>query len=102
LHALQRHPLLDCDIEEAALYYRAKDAVVADRFLTAVENALCFAMEDPERFSQRYAGVRRIRLHGFPQSFYFSIERDVVWVFALIHGAQDATAILSTRITPSE
>jgi len=43
MFALEKHPLVDCDLEEAALWYAGRDAQVAARFINAAEQA------NPER-----------------------------------------------------
>ncbi len=67
MHALVKHPLVDCDLEEAALWYYQRDPTVANRLIDETRNALRAAAIRPLRFED----VRRVRLRKFPHSVYF-------------------------------
>ena len=74
MFALEKHPLVDCDLEEAALWYAVRDAQMADRFINAAEQAIRSAGREPLRFSVHFDGVRRINLTGFPYGVFFSMD----------------------------
>jgi plasmid stabilization system protein ParE len=97
VRALLKHPLVDCDLEEAALWYHHHDPALALRLIDETQRTIRLIAQDPERYSVRFASVRRARLKGFPHSLYFTIERDEIQILALIHGAQEIERILGAR-----
>ena len=58
MFALEKHPLVDCDLEEAALWYAARDPRVAERFVDACEDAIRGAGRKPLRHRERFEDVR--------------------------------------------
>lgn len=66
MFALEKHPLVDCDLEEAALYYAARGVKIAERFISAAERAIRHAGREPLHFRERFMDVRRANLAGSP------------------------------------
>ena len=97
MYALIKHPLVDCDVEEAALWYHQHDPAVALRFVDEVRLAMREAAKQPLRFPERFIEVRRIRLHRFPYSVFFRIRADTVQVLAVLHGARDVDTLIQGR-----
>jgi toxin ParE1/3/4 len=97
MRALLKHPLIDCDLEEAALWYSRDNARTAERLIDESRAAMLLAAADPFRFPSRFADVRRIRVSGFPHSVYFTVEEDAVTILAIIHGARDVERVLEGR-----
>jgi toxin ParE1/3/4 len=97
MRALLKHPLVDCDLEEAALWYSRDDPKVAERLIEACRTAMLTAAADPFRFPIRFEDVRRIRVSGFPHGVYFTVEQDSITVLAIIHGARDVERVLEGR-----
>lgn len=97
MHVLLKHPLVDCDLEEAALWYYHHDPAIADRFIDESQRLMRVILENPLRFTIRFADVRRARLAGFPHSLYFTLENEAVHILALIHGAREMERVLSSR-----
>ena len=54
MYRLAKHPLVDCDVEEAALWYAQRDPKVAKRFLDDVRNAMKAAAQSPSQYSVRF------------------------------------------------
>ena len=102
MYALHRHPLVDCDLEEAALWYHQRDPRVAERLIDAARDAMRAAAADPLRFGTQLQDVRRVRLRKFPYSVYFQLRDETVFVLALVHGAQDLPRIFLRRRPPEE
>jgi toxin ParE1/3/4 len=97
MRALLKHPLVDCDLEEAALWYARHDPAIAEHLIEQCKAAMLGAAADPLRFPVRFAGVRRARLSGFPHSVYFTVEEDSVTIVAIIHGARDVEQVIRGR-----
>ena len=98
---LLKHPLVDCDIEEAALWYHLRNPSVAIRLIDAARDAMTIAARNPLQFSIRFDDVRRVRLDGFPHSIYFRVRSEDVFILALAHGGRDLQALLNARNLPS-
>lgn len=95
---LLKHPLVDCDIKEAALWYHLRDPAVAVRLIDETRAAMRAAAADPLQFSIRFADVRRVRLRGFPHSIWFRLLGESVCILALAHGARDLETLLRGRV----
>ena len=98
---LLKHPLVDCDIKEAALWYHLRNSAVAVRLIDEARAAMRSAARNPLQFSVRFADVRRVRLPGFPHSVYFRLLGDAVYILALAHGGRDLQTLLTGRKAPS-
>lgn len=97
MHSLAKHPLFDCDLEEAALWYGARNPAAAVRLIEETEAAVRKAVADPFRFSVWRGEIRRVRLVRFPHSVFYEIRGDTVYLTALAHGARDLAALLKVR-----
>ena len=97
MHVLVKHPLVDCDLEEAALWYHQRDPRVAQRLVDETRDAMHAAAASPLRSAIRFENVRRVRLRKFPHSVYFQLRDETVFVLALVHGAQEAEKIILGR-----
>lgn len=97
MHTLLKHPLVDCDLEEAALWYHRHDPMFAERLIEACRTTMLAAAADPLRFSIRFADVRRARVKGFPHRIFFTVSDDAVTILAIIHGARDVGHLISER-----
>ena len=97
MFALEKHPLVDCDLEEAALWYAARDAKTAGRFIDSAEQAIRGAAREPFRFRERFDGVRRTNLAGFPYAVLFLVHDKTVYVLAVLHSARDHQRALERR-----
>lgn len=102
MFALEKHPLVDCDLEEAALWYAGRDAQVAARFINAAEQAIRSAGREPLRFSERFGGVRRINLAGFPYAVFILLNGETVFILAVLHSARDLRTALQRRSAESD
>jgi len=99
MHALVKHPLVDCDIEEAAFWYNQRDPDVAVRLVDEVRHAMYAAAKNPLHFSVRFEDVRRVRVRHFPHSVFFKIRDNTVFVLAVLHGAREVEKLVLGRKT---
>jgi plasmid stabilization system protein ParE len=97
LRALLKHPLLDCDLEEAALWYHLRSPAAAERLIDEAQRVMRLAAERPEQFRVRFAEIRAVKLRGFPHSVYFTVTAESVEILALLHGARDVPSLLVER-----
>lgn len=98
MHHLVQHPLVKFDVQEAAFWYHEHDPVVARRFVDQARKAIRLAGESPLRFPLRFAHIRRVRLHRFPHSVFFTLRGETVLVLGVLHGARDLPRALSARL----
>src|SRR5688500_8368432 len=97
MRALLKNPLVDCDLEEAALWYNRRDPEVAERLVDATQKAMRLAATDPFRFPVCFQEYRRIKIPGFRYALYFKVQGETVRILALVHGARDVESILRGR-----
>jgi plasmid stabilization system protein ParE len=97
MFVLEKHPLVDCDLEEAALWYAARDGRVAERFVTAAEAAIRGVGREPLRHRARFEDVRRANLAGFPYGVFFVVHGATVHLLAVLHAARDHRPALERR-----
>ena len=97
MHLLEKHPLFDCDLEAAALWYGVRDPAVAERLIEEVASAIRIVVSDPLRFPVWDGEIRRVRRHGFPYMVYFELRNNTIYLSALAHGARDLPTLLRDR-----
>jgi plasmid stabilization system protein ParE len=97
MFALEKHLLVDCDLEEAALWYAARGAGVAERFIAAAEETLRDVGMEPLKYRERFENVRRANLAGFPYGIFYCVQDSTVFVLAVLHAARDHRAALQRR-----
>lgn len=98
MHSLEKHPLFDCDLEEAALWYGKRNPTVAARLIEEAAIAVRTVVADPLRFSVWHAEIRRVRLRSFPHLIFYEVRDNTVYLIALAHGARDLSALLKERL----
>jgi len=99
MHALVKHPLVDCDVEEAAFWYHQRDPDVAVRLVDEARRAMQAAAKSPHHFSVRFEDVRRVRLSHFPHSVFFKVRANTVFILAVLHGAREVEKLVLGRKT---
>ena len=97
MHLLEKHPLFDCDLEEAAIWYGARNPAVAARLIDEAAIAIRTVLADPLRFSLWQGEIRRVRLRRFPNLVFYEFRDNIVYLTALAHGARDLSALLKER-----
>ena len=97
MFALEKHPLVDCDLQEAALWYAARSGRAAEHFITASEEAIRSVGRKPLQHRERFEDVRRANLAGFPYGVFFVVRDTTVYVLAVLHAARDHRAALDRR-----
>jgi plasmid stabilization system protein ParE len=97
MHALLKHPLVNSDVEEAAVWYHQRDPAVAIRFIDEARHAMFAAAANPLHFSIRFDDVRRVRLRHFPHSAFFVVHDRAVLILAVLHGAREVEKLVQGR-----
>jgi plasmid stabilization system protein ParE len=97
MHKLLRHPLVECDLEEAALWYLVRNPEICDKLVDEARRAMHLAAEHPFQYSIVFGDVRRVRLPGFPHSVYYTADDSQVLVLGIVHGARDVNSVIEGR-----
>lgn len=98
MHSLEKHPLFDCDLEEAALWYGARNPAAAARLIDETARAIRSVVAEPLRFPLWAGEIRRVRLYRFPHFVFYELRGHIVYLVALAHGARDLPALLKGRL----
>ena len=95
--SLKKHPLFDCDLETAALWYGQRNPAIAERLIDDAALTIRTIMADPLRFSVWAGETRRIRLRRFPYLVFYEFRHETVYLLALTHGARDLPSLMKER-----
>ena len=87
-HPVAYRPEAVEDIEAAYDWYEAERAGLGLEFRAALTDAERFLAETPTAFPVVYRTLRRILLHRFPYSVYFTLTPEGVQVWGCIHQAR--------------
>ena len=89
LRVVVRPPALE-DIAESATWYENQCPGLGLELTDEVINAIHRPRENPNLFRiiRSRDGIRRVLTERFPFRVFFSINRDVLYVHAVLHGAR--------------
>ena len=80
------HPAVHSDLLQIAEYYESVTGTeLADDFYNELCRFISDTAKNPERFSVRENGLRRVNLPRFPYHFLFRISGDVVQILVVRH-----------------
>jgi hypothetical protein len=104
-YAVRLRPELVEDAHEGFLWYEAAATGLGHEFLRSFFVATAAGHRQPLVYRKVYGDFRRVLLGRFPYALYFRVERNVVVIFLLVHGARDPALIrraLRTRKAASD
>ena len=82
-------PAARAELIEARDWYAARNAELADRFITEVENVVVRIATAPQQFPVIHRDVRRARCRRFPYALFFRVADDTSQVIACFHAKRD-------------
>jgi plasmid stabilization system protein ParE len=85
----------ESDILDEFIDYESRLDGLGDRFLDEIKNSFSRIESNPYLYQEIEEGIRRSITHTFPYLVFYTIEKDVVFVLAVIHAAQDPKYIAS-------
>jgi hypothetical protein len=85
---LRYHPLFDCDVREAALWYDHRSAGLGDAFADLVRQCVADVIADPQRFPMSASGCRYSRVSRFPYVVLFDLVDDELLMLGVLHTAR--------------
>ena len=82
------HPEALFELESAAYFYADCQSGLELRFIDAVHSAIRRACDAPERWRLFEGDIRRILVHVFPYAVLYSIEKDFLYIIAVMHSSR--------------
>lgn len=86
--SVRYHPLFECDIREAALWYDSRSLGLGDAFVEAARISTENAINFPERFATSSSGCRYVRLERFPYVVLFDLIGEEILMLGVLHTAR--------------
>ncbi len=83
--AVRYHPLFDCDVREAALWYDRRSPDLGTAFAELVRKRVDDVMRNPERFAKLPSGCRYVRVMRFPYIVLFDVRDDELFFLGVVH-----------------
>jgi len=78
-------PLAEEDAKDAANWYNEKREGLGSDFLLALEAALNAIQRNPNQYQVVYKELKRALTVRFPYGIFFTVEKDVIYVLAILH-----------------
>jgi toxin ParE1/3/4 len=94
-YALRLRPELIDDTHEAFAWYEAAATGLGHELVRSFLAAAAAVQRNPLAYRKCYQEFRRVLLARFPYAVYFRVERRVVVIFLLVHGARDPSLVHS-------
>ena len=91
-------PSAESDILDGFVDYEERLDGLGERFLDEVEKSFNRIKSDPYLYQEIEEGVRRSITHTFPYIVFYTIEKDTVFILAVIHAAQNPEYIANRLI----
>jgi plasmid stabilization system protein ParE len=85
LKSVELQPQAEAEADAAATWYESEHPGLALQFLLELDAAIERAAENPLAYERVFLDARRLLMRRFPYAIYFTCERDVVRVFAILH-----------------
>src|SRR2546428_6164958 len=77
------------DVREARSWYNDISPALAERFTSAVDQAVTAAAENPLAFQLLHRSLRRVLLRRFPYALFFVAEESRIVVVGVLHQSRD-------------
>lgn len=84
-YAVELAPAAEADVRDAFVWYRERNALIADAFRTEVFDAIDRIAETPLAKAADEEGNRKRVLHRFPYSVIYEVSGTTVTVVAVAH-----------------
>ena len=78
-------PFAEEDAKDAANWYNEKREGLGSDFLLALEAALNAIQRNPNQYQVVYKELKRALTVRFPYGIFFTVEKDVIYVLAILH-----------------
>lgn len=78
-------PLAEFEIDVAVNWYEEQKKNLGKIFLQRLTSAIKLVSENPHSFQKRYKNIRAFSLNKFPFRVYYIIQKDTLYIVAVLH-----------------
>ena len=89
MHRLVVRVEAEADIEQAARWYEEELPGLGAEFLESVHDTVVAILESPLLYPAVEGDIRRAIMRRFPFMVYFTLDDDVVYLLAVLHGRRN-------------
>lgn len=82
-------PETEQDLQDARAWYRDIAPVLGEQFISAVDQAITLASDNPLAFQVLHRSLRRVLLRRFPYALFFAAEESRIVVLGVLHQARN-------------
>jgi len=82
-------PEAEQDLQDAHAWYRDIAPVLGEQFISAVDQAITLASDNPLKFQVLHRSLRRVLLRRFPYALFFATEESRIVVLGVLHQARN-------------
>jgi len=82
-------PEAEQDLQDAHAWYRDIAPVLGEQFISAVDQAITLASDNPLAFQVLHRSLRRVLLRRFPYALFFAAEESRIVVLGVLHQARN-------------
>src|SRR5438132_13376807 len=82
-------PEAEQDLRDAHAWYRKIAPVLGEQFISAVDQAITSASDNPLAFQALHRSLRRVLLRRFPYALFFAAEESRIVVLGVLHQARN-------------
>src|SRR2546423_1339085 len=88
-YRIDSDPRADSDVEAAFAWYEQQRPGLGDEFLDDLQAAYTRIVDGPLRYQVLRGDVRYCLLRRFPYAVYFTVNGEVISIFAVVHSRRD-------------
>lgn len=82
-------PWAEDDATDAANWYNEKRDALGDEFLLALDAKMNTIRRNPKQFRLLHRNIRRALIDRFPYGVFYVLEKNVIYVLAILHTSRD-------------
>jgi plasmid stabilization system protein ParE len=83
------HPHARSELDNAADYYDSIDLKLGDDFLEKIDDCISRILTFPLAWTKLHGTVRRCRTHRFPYSLVYYLEKEQVFIVAVMYSSRE-------------
>jgi plasmid stabilization system protein ParE len=83
------HPHARKELDDAADYYDSIELRLGDEFLEEIDDCISRLLMSPLAWTKLHGSVRRCRTHRFPYSLIYDVEKEQVFIVAVMHSSRE-------------
>lgn len=83
------HPYARKELDDAADYYDSIDLRLGDEFFEEIDDCISRLLMSPLAWTKLRGSVRRCRTHRFPYSLIYDLEKEQVFIVAVMHSSRE-------------